>query len=186
MRCHSTGLRGSRLRLYPEEFLRLPIIQPPVEEQRKIVEAIENYEFQGIEYDIVLLTHGVDNMLKAGPKLGWITWKNLKELPGRIHHGRLVYLQACLGGTLAPDWKAAGFKNVISYNDIVFNFFYADIFARRISKHPDMGSRERFDDIAKHFPWEVQKSIFYTQVISRVLKEPVKEYIANVPMPQFN
>jgi type I restriction enzyme S subunit len=39
--CRSTGLRGSRLRLYPEEFFRLPIIQPPTEEQRRIVEAIQ-------------------------------------------------------------------------------------------------------------------------------------------------
>jgi type I restriction enzyme S subunit len=38
--CRSTGLRGSRLRLYPEDFFRLPIIQPPTEEQRRIVEAI--------------------------------------------------------------------------------------------------------------------------------------------------
>jgi type I restriction enzyme, S subunit len=38
--CNSTGLRGSRLRLYPEDFFRLPIIQPPTEEQRRIVEAI--------------------------------------------------------------------------------------------------------------------------------------------------
>lgn len=39
--CRSTGLRASRLRLYPEEFLRLPIIQPPVDEQQQIVIAIE-------------------------------------------------------------------------------------------------------------------------------------------------
>ena len=39
--CRSTGLRASRLRLYPEEFFRLPIIQPPVEEQRRIVERIQ-------------------------------------------------------------------------------------------------------------------------------------------------
>jgi type I restriction enzyme, S subunit len=38
--CHSTGLRASRLRLYPEEFFRLPIIQPPPEEQERIVERI--------------------------------------------------------------------------------------------------------------------------------------------------
>jgi len=39
--CRSTGLRPSRLRLYPEEFFRLPIIQPPVEEQKRIVQAIQ-------------------------------------------------------------------------------------------------------------------------------------------------
>jgi type I restriction enzyme S subunit len=38
--CRSTGLRASRLRLYPEEFFRLPIIQPPANEQRQIVETI--------------------------------------------------------------------------------------------------------------------------------------------------
>ena len=38
--CRSTGLRGSRLRLYPDEFFRLPIIQPPAEEQERIVERI--------------------------------------------------------------------------------------------------------------------------------------------------
>jgi len=39
--CRSTGLRASRLRLYPEEFFRLPIIQPPAEEQQRIVRAIQ-------------------------------------------------------------------------------------------------------------------------------------------------
>jgi type I restriction enzyme S subunit len=39
--CRSTGLRASRLRLYPEEFLRLPLIQPPVEEQQGIVHAVQ-------------------------------------------------------------------------------------------------------------------------------------------------
>jgi type I restriction enzyme S subunit len=39
--CRSRGLHSSRLRLYPEEFFRLPIIQPPPEEQQRIVEAIQ-------------------------------------------------------------------------------------------------------------------------------------------------
>jgi type I restriction enzyme S subunit len=38
--CRSTGLRASRLRLYPDEFFRLPIIRPPPEEQLRIVEWI--------------------------------------------------------------------------------------------------------------------------------------------------
>jgi type I restriction enzyme S subunit len=39
--CHSTGLRASRLRLYPDQFFRLPIVHPPAEEQRRIVDAIQ-------------------------------------------------------------------------------------------------------------------------------------------------
>ena len=36
--CRSTGIRSSRLRLYPEEFLRVRIVCPPVDEQRAILD----------------------------------------------------------------------------------------------------------------------------------------------------
>ena len=35
--CRSTGVRSSRFRLYPESFLKIPIICPPFEEQEKIM-----------------------------------------------------------------------------------------------------------------------------------------------------
>lgn len=34
--CRSTGIRGSRLRLYPDQFLSIPVICPPREEQEAI------------------------------------------------------------------------------------------------------------------------------------------------------
>jgi type I restriction enzyme, S subunit len=37
----STGIRSSRLRLYPERFLDIPIVQPPVDEQHRIVDYIK-------------------------------------------------------------------------------------------------------------------------------------------------
>lgn len=40
IRCRSTGVRASRLRLYPEEFFRLPIVLPKATEQKQIVERI--------------------------------------------------------------------------------------------------------------------------------------------------
>jgi type I restriction enzyme S subunit len=36
----STGIRPSRLRLYPEQFLQIPLIQPPSSEQKQIVDQI--------------------------------------------------------------------------------------------------------------------------------------------------
>ncbi len=59
--CRSTGLRASRLRLYPEEFFRLPIIQPPPAEQKQIVQAIQrqtadlNIAITRLEREIELL-----------------------------------------------------------------------------------------------------------------------------------
>ena len=38
--CRSTGIRSSRLRLYPEEFLRIKLLCPPLEEQRAIVKVV--------------------------------------------------------------------------------------------------------------------------------------------------
>jgi type I restriction enzyme, S subunit len=39
--CRSTGIRASRLRLYPEEFFKILIVLPPPEEQHLIVKYIE-------------------------------------------------------------------------------------------------------------------------------------------------
>lgn len=38
----STGIRSSRLRLYPEAFLRIPILCPPVKDQQAIVEHVSS------------------------------------------------------------------------------------------------------------------------------------------------
>ncbi|AKB45025.1 restriction endonuclease subunit S [Methanosarcina vacuolata] len=40
--CRSTGIRSSRLRLYPEQFLSIPIIRPPIVEQQAILDKIYN------------------------------------------------------------------------------------------------------------------------------------------------
>jgi type I restriction enzyme, S subunit len=43
--CRSTGIRSSRLRLYPDEFLSIPIAKPSVEEQQAILDFLENETF---------------------------------------------------------------------------------------------------------------------------------------------
>jgi len=44
--CRSTGIRSSRLRLYPEQFLKIPLICPPHDEQKKIVKFVEGETLQ--------------------------------------------------------------------------------------------------------------------------------------------
>jgi type I restriction enzyme S subunit len=59
--CRSTGLRASRLRLYPDEFFRLPLILPPPAEQARIIEAVHretagmDNASSGLEREIELL-----------------------------------------------------------------------------------------------------------------------------------
>jgi len=38
--CRSTGIRSSRLRLYPEQFLRIKLVCPSAEEQRAILDCV--------------------------------------------------------------------------------------------------------------------------------------------------
>jgi type I restriction enzyme S subunit len=38
--CRSTGIRPSRLRMYSDDFFRVPIVRPPIKEQQQIVEFI--------------------------------------------------------------------------------------------------------------------------------------------------
>jgi type I restriction enzyme S subunit len=45
-RIRSTGIRPSRLRLYPDKFLTIPIIIPSLEEQRQIIKYIKFKSFQ--------------------------------------------------------------------------------------------------------------------------------------------
>jgi len=40
--CRSTGIRSSRLRLYPEQFLRILLMHPSLEEQQSILDVIAN------------------------------------------------------------------------------------------------------------------------------------------------
>ena len=55
----STGIRSSRLRLYPEEFLRIKILCPPVEEQQHIVTFLAN-ESKAQQQSIEFLRREVD------------------------------------------------------------------------------------------------------------------------------
>ena len=48
--CRSTGIRSSRLRLYPEDFLRIGILCPPSEEQCSIVEFVDQASARTVRF----------------------------------------------------------------------------------------------------------------------------------------
>lgn len=59
MTVYSKGITESRLRLYPETFLRLPIVVPPLEEQRAIVDRIES-ETEQLDAAVTTAERGVE------------------------------------------------------------------------------------------------------------------------------
>lgn len=56
---NSTGIRSSRLRMYTEDFFRIPIICPPLDEQKRIVQYLEQ-EHSQIDLAISVAENEID------------------------------------------------------------------------------------------------------------------------------
>ena len=100
--CRSTGLRASRLRLYPEEFFRLPVIQPPANEQRLIVETIRE-ETAELETTISQLEREIELLREYRTRLiaDVVTGKlDVREAAARLPD------EATNGGSEEPDVDA--------------------------------------------------------------------------------
>ncbi len=112
----SRGVTTSRLRLYPPDFLNIPFVQPPLDEQRLIVRfldwhggqtaklirakkkiiALLNEQKQGIIHRAV--TRGLDPSLRLKPS--GIPW--LGDVPEGWEVAHLRYVTRCLDGRRVP------------------------------------------------------------------------------------
>lgn len=66
--CRSTGIQASRLRLYPDQFLSVPVVCPPAAEQREIVERVER-ETRDLSAAIAAATNEVELLLEYRTRL---------------------------------------------------------------------------------------------------------------------
>ena len=66
--CRSTGIRSSRLRLYPDQFLRIRIICPPIREQQAILERVV-YEAEGTNLAITGTQREIELLRKYRTRL---------------------------------------------------------------------------------------------------------------------
>jgi type I restriction enzyme S subunit len=66
--CRSTGIQASRLRLYPDQFLSVPVVCPPAAEQREIVERVE-METRDLRAAIAAATNEVELLLEYRTRL---------------------------------------------------------------------------------------------------------------------
>jgi len=113
--CRSTGIRASRLRLYPNQFLDIPLIQPPRAEQDQIVAYLRaqdahiarfikvKRELIGLlnEQKLQIIGHAVTRGIDASVKLrpSGIDW--LGDVP---EHWDISRLGACIKTNRAGVW----------------------------------------------------------------------------------
>jgi len=115
--CRSTGIRSSRFRLYPEQFLRMPLICPPHEEQEKIMAFLQMKDRQIKRYILtkrqligvlneqkqVIINHavtgGIDPNIRLKPS--GIEW--LGDVPEHWEVQKISQLFKKIGSGTTPD-----------------------------------------------------------------------------------
>jgi type I restriction enzyme S subunit len=134
----STGVNSSRLRLYPEQFLRIPIIAPPPDEQAAIIRFLDHADGRINRYIrakkklIALLneqkqavihralTRGLDPNVKLKPS----GVQSLGDLPD---HWEIIQLSAAssliqtgpFGSQLSASWYVAGGVPIINPSHLI-------------------------------------------------------------------
>jgi type I restriction enzyme S subunit len=122
--CRSTGIRASRLRLYPIEFLDIALPRPPIDEQQKIVAFLDAKDAQvrrlvrSKRHLIALLREQTQAIIsqaivqglnaKARTRETGIDW--MPYVPAHWELKRLKYLAKFVNGLAfkPTDWKDSG------------------------------------------------------------------------------
>ena len=143
--------------------------------------SILKLEAAGQPYDLILLTHGAPNYLSSGENY-FLSWEELATWKGKLRHLNLVFMQACYGSTLAPDWLAAGAKHVISYTGLNRNFFY---FGNFINWYKTMDVFPAYLKARQTMPFFLSNSILYTKILG-ALRTNVGEYLNVAGKPQID
>ncbi len=108
--CRSTGIRSSRLRLYPDDFLSMPVLSPPLEEQKAIVRFLKAQErsirkfIRNKRRLIELLKEQKQNIINQAVTRGLDP--NAKLKPSGVEWI----------GEIPAHWEATRLKRVVTFN----------------------------------------------------------------------
>jgi len=148
------------------------------------LKALRQMESLKQDYDVMLLAHGIPNHLISSPGQGVISFRDIGALKGKLRYADGLYLQACFGNSLSPDFLDAGFKSVIAYEGLNWNFFYPDYFLDAMALKK--GNVEKsHDHVLEHFDGKLKWSVQDRQVLKRVFGEKPAEYLDDVQLPEL-
>ncbi len=160
------------------------VIYLPVEKAKNanITAAIRYMEHENIPYDLVILSHGIPNFLTTGETGYFMSFKEIDELKGQLHHLNLVFMQACFGNSLAKDWIAAGAKTVISFDGFNRNFFFIGVFLDHHRWYDDRGA---YMTANRDMRTELNNKKLYKVLIETGLHMSVDQYLDQAPAPKI-
>jgi hypothetical protein len=166
--------------LFRDEYNK--VIYLPLEQAKyaNIMASIRYMETQSFDYDLIIMSHGIPNHLTTGEAGYFLSFKEIDELKGQLKKLNLVFMQACFGQSLAPDWIDAGAKKVMAFEGFNRNFFFVSVFLDHHRWYDDAGA---FTTANRDMRDELNKKKLYKYLITKGLEMSVDEYLAQAEEP---
>lgn len=166
--------------LFRDEYSK--VIYLPLEQAKyaNIMASIRYMETQSLDYDLIIMSHGIPNHLTTGETGYFLSFKEIGELKGQLKKLNLVFMQACFGQSLAPDWIDAGAKKVMAFEGFNRNFFFISVFLDHHRWYDDAGA---FATANRDMKDELNKKKLYKYLITKGLEMSVDEYLAQAEEP---
>ena len=152
--------------------------------KKTFAQSLRTMESLKQEYDVMLLAHGIPNNLIASPGQGVVNFRDIDELKGKLHYADALYLQACFGDSLQKDFLAAGFRSVIAYNGLNWNFFYPQYLLDELAYQDGDVSRAH-EKIVRIFSRKLSWDLQDREILKRVFGQKPAEYLENVQLPKI-
>jgi hypothetical protein len=135
-------------------------------------------------YDVFLLVHGIPNYLVASTGQGLISWKELSELSGQLQHARGLYLQACFGKSVVPEFLKAGFQSVVAFDKKIWNFFFPGHLLGNLAKYSGDFAKA-FEMTADNFDRDFRMNTVEKIVVQQLLKQDPTAYLETTDIPEI-
>ena len=203
--CRSTGIRSSRLRLYPDKFLSMPVVCPPQEEQQTIArflkaqgrlfrkfirnkrQFIELLKEQKQNVINQAVTRGLDPKVKFKPS--GVEW--IGDIPEHWEVRRLKFLARIRNGQDYKDVEAeSGYPVMGSGGQFAYAsaFMYEGesvLFGRKGTIDKPLYINERFWTVDTMFYTEVSKHVFAKFLYYSALSFPFDFYSTKTALPSM-
>jgi hypothetical protein len=166
--------------LFRDEYHKVAYLPLEQAKYENIIAAIHYMESQSLQYDLIIMSHGIPNHLTNGDPGYFLSFKEIDELKGSLKKLNLVFMQACFGQSLAPDWIDAGAKTVMAFEGFNRNFFFISVFLDHHRWYDDAGA---FATANRDMKAELNKKKLYTYLISKGLDMTVDQYLAQAEAP---
>ncbi len=203
--CRSTGIRSSRLRLYPDKFLSMPVVCPPQEEQqtiarflkaqdrlfrkfirnkRRFIELLKEQKQNVINQAV---TRGLDPKVKFKPS--GVEW--IGDIPEHWEVRRLKFLARIRNGRDYKDVEAeSGYPVMGSGGQFAYAsaFMYEGesvLFGRKGTIDKPLYINERFWTVDTMFYTEVSRHVFAKFLYYSALSFPFDFYSTKTALPSM-